>query len=201
VIVRHVGVLLAAGSGSRFGGDKLLAALPKATHLAPAGTPIGAAACRHLCAATPATIAVVRPGDERVAAALAACGARVVECANADDGMGASLAFGVASTPDAAGWIVALADMPWIAPATIERVVAALVDGAEIAAPAYRGERGHPVGFSRRYFGALSELHSDEGARSVVAANIDRLTLIEVDDPGVVRDVDLTGDLLRDSAP
>jgi molybdenum cofactor cytidylyltransferase len=200
VTAHYAGVLLAAGSGSRFGGDKLLAPLPRATHLAAAGTAIGVAACRHLRAALADTIAVVRPGDARVTAVLAECGARVVECPNASDGMGASLAFGVASARDAQGWIVALADMPWIAPATVEHVVSALANGADIAAPSYRGERGHPAGFSARYRDALLALKGDEGARSVLAANINRLTVIEVDDPGVVRDVDRASDLDRESA-
>ena len=75
----------------------------------------------HLVTALPDAIAVVRPGDTRLAQRLRDAGLRIVECAHADDGMGASLACGVAATADADGWVVALADMPWIAPATIAR--------------------------------------------------------------------------------
>src|SRR6185295_14306639 len=100
-----VGILLAAGRGLRFGGDKLLADL--------SGESIGVVACRNLLAAVPGVIAIVRPNDDALAAVLEATGARVIRCGNADQGMGASLACGVQSTIGAKGWLVTLADMPW----------------------------------------------------------------------------------------
>jgi len=193
--MRIVGILLAAGKGARFGGDKLLAPLRLAAVGIPAGTPIGMASCRHLVAALPETIAVVRPRDAELALALAAENARVIECARADEGMGASLACAVAAAPDADGWVVALADMPWIQPDTIRLVADALRGGADIAAPSYRDERGHPVGFARRHYAALAASRGDEGARVIVTANRDHLTLCATVDPGVVRDVDRLSDL------
>jgi molybdenum cofactor cytidylyltransferase len=193
--VRIVGILLAGGVGARFGGAKLLAPLPVASHGAAAHTPIGAAACIHLMAALNDVVAVTRPRDPMLVAALRDTGARVVECAQAHEGMGASLACGAAATVDADGWIVALADMPWIAPATIIRVVEALANGAEIVAPSYRGERGHPVGFAKSYGPLLASLTGDEGARAVIAARQWVVQLVEVDDPGILRDIDTPGDL------
>ena len=101
----------------------------------------------------------------------------------------------VAAAADADGWLVALADMPWIAPTSIVTVADALRGGAEIAAPAFRGERGHPVGFARKYGGLLSALTGDEGARTLVASRQWALQLLDVDDPGALRDVDLPSDL------
>lgn len=184
-----VGILLAAGRGVRFGGDKLAAPLPQASHGVAAGTPLGVAAALHLVAASTDAVAVVRPGD-RLTAALRGAGLRIVECANADDGMGASLACGVGATRGAGGWIIALADMPWIAPATIRAVANAIRNGADIVAPVHRGERGHPVGFAARHRDALCALTGDAGARSLLAAHAGAVTLLDVDDPGVVRDVD-----------
>jgi molybdenum cofactor cytidylyltransferase len=109
--------------------------------------------------------------------------------------MGVSLACGVMEAADADGWVIALADMPWIAPATIVAVADALKAGADIAAAAYQGRRAHPVGFARRHFAALSALTGDDGARSVVGAHLERLRMIHVDDDGVVRDVDTVADL------
>lgn len=192
---RIVGILLAAGAGARFGGGKLLAPLPASAHGVAAGTPIGAASARHLLAALGDVVAVVRPRDPQLTDALAGTGARVVECARADEGMGVSLAHAVAEVGDADGWVVALADMPWIAPATIDLVAAALRDGASLAAPAYRGTRGHPVGFAGAFGPQLRELTGDEGARSIVAAWTSSLRIVAVDDPGVLRDVDRPGDL------
>lgn len=193
--MRIVGILLAAGRGARFGGAKLLAPLPAASHGVGAGTPVGAAAATHLVAALNDVVAAVRPGDHLLHGALEATGARVVACPRADEGMGASLACAVAAAADADGWVVALGDMPWIAPATISAVADALRDGAEIAAPAYRGERGHPVGFARAYGPLLAALTGDEGARAIVGARKWMLRLIDGDDAGVLRDVDHPRDL------
>jgi len=188
-----VGILLAAGSGTRFGGHKLLAGLDGAGH----DDAVGVAACRNLVAAVPDVIAVVRPGDTALAAALAGAGARVVECRNAAEGMGASLACGVRASPDAQGWIVALADMPWIRPSTIAQVAAAIRSGAPLAAPFNAGERGHPVGFGKVCRSGLAALAADEGARAVAAAHRHAMVRIDVDDPGVLRDVDTPEDLGR----
>jgi molybdenum cofactor cytidylyltransferase len=192
--MRIVGVLLAAGSGTRFGGRKLLAPLPAAGGVA-ATVPLGVCAFRNLREALPDAIAVVRPGDDLLAGLLGAEGARVVLCARADEGMGASLACGVAAAADADGWVVALADMPWIRPATIAAVAAALARGSDIVAPMWNNERGHPVGFARRHYAALAALSGDEGARTIIAAHRSTLNLLEAGDAGVVRDVDTPADL------
>jgi molybdenum cofactor cytidylyltransferase len=195
--MRVVGILLAAGRGSRFGGDKLIAPLRTAALGVPAGTPLGVAAARNLVVALPDSVAVVRPGDDALSRLLAATGVRLVECASADDGMGTSLACGVAAAADADAWVVALADMPWIDPATIVKVADALRAGANITAPALRGRRGHPVGFSRLHHAALAALTGDLGARGVVEANTANIVQIDSDDAGILADVDRPQDLRR----
>jgi len=187
-----VGILLAAGSGVRFGGQKLLARLPSPEG---AGECVGVISCRHLVAAIPEVVAVVRSGDGALAAALGAAGAQVVRCDNADAGMGASLACAVMATPQAAGWVVALADMPWIAPESIARVAGAIAAGATVAAPFHRGLRGHPVGFARSCYAELAALSGDEGAKAIVATHRDAIVRIDVDDPGTVHDVDTPANL------
>jgi molybdenum cofactor cytidylyltransferase len=185
-----VGVLLAAGAGTRFGGGKLL-------HPLSDGRALAAHAARNLRAAIPDVIAVVRPGDFPLADVLEEEGCEVTMCADSVRGMGYSLAHGVASLRDAGGWVVALADMPRIRPATIETVAAAVSSGATLAAPSYRGERGHPVGFSAQLRDELMALSGDSGARSVLERHRDEMRLIECDDPGVVLDVDARADLTR----
>jgi molybdenum cofactor cytidylyltransferase len=91
--------------------------------------------------------------------------------------------------------VVALADMPYIKPETARIIARALSEGAAIAAPAYRGERGHPVGFARRFLDDLTGLRGDAGARDILKAHPDWITLYEVDDPGVLRDIDEPSDL------
>jgi len=193
--VRIVGILLAAGRSERFGRDKLVAPLLSSIDDIEAGTPIGVAACRHLAAAVPEVVAVVRSGDRVLAEMLRNPGARIVECARADEGMGASLACGVQTTPDADGWLIALADMPWIKPATIASLVSALEGGADIVAPSYNGERGHPVGFARRHYAALAALTGDEGARAIVAAHKQNLVLVDVGDERILADIDTPKDV------
>ncbi len=187
-----VGILLAAGRATRFRGDKLLARLGSGDL---PGEPLGVVALRHLRVAVPDVVAVVRPDDRALAAELGANGARIVRCADADDGMGASLACGVRASANAQGWIVALADMPWIAPATIARVAAAIAHGAPLAAPFHRGVRGHPVGFCHGCYEALAALTGDEGAKAIVVARADDLVRVDSDDEGVLRDVDVRGDM------
>jgi molybdenum cofactor cytidylyltransferase len=187
------GVLLAAGLGQRFDPSgirsKLLAPLPD-------GTPIAVAAARRLATATADVVAVVRPGAEKLAFLLNEAGCHVVFAPDAMRGMGASLATGVRASPDAGGWIVALADMPWIAPTTIEAVARALDgDDASIVAPVYCGTRGHPVGFASRHYDALAALDGDAGARALFAR--EPVTLLDVDDPAILRDVDTPTDLAQ----
>jgi len=187
------GILLAAGYSKRFGSNKLLQALPAGSPQA--GTPIALAAARHLLEALPDSIAVVRPRAQKLGKLLRDAGCSTVVCKNAADGMGTSLAAGVRAAPDADGWVIALADMPFVRPETIAKIVQAMEQGAAIAAPAIGGQRGHPVGFARAFFEALSSLKGDAGARDILKRHPDRIVLCEVDDPGVLRDIDQPSDL------
>lgn len=182
------GILLAAGAATRFGSNKLLAPLAD-------GAPMAVWAMRALHGAVDEVCAVVSPDSLPLADALGDAGARIVVCAGAASGMGASLACGVAALPDVDGWVVALADMPFVRPESIEVVVGALRDGAAIVVPRYRGRRGHPVGFSRVFREALLALNADTGGRDIIARNEAHVTWIEVDDPGVVRDIDTPADI------
>ncbi len=182
------GVLLAAGSGSRFGGGKLLARLAD-------GTPVAVRAARALRAAVDRALAVVRPGDSELGALLEAEGFEVLSFAGAADGMGASLAFGVSAAPGADGWLVALADMPWVRPETAIAVSDLLRRGALIAAPAFRGRRGHPVGFGCSLISELEGLRGDRGAREILVRHVDQITFLELDDESILLDIDELTDM------
>ena len=178
-----VGILLAAGSARRFGSHKLLHSLPD-------GVAVGVAAASTLLQAVPDAIAVVKPEDHALIDAFTQIGMRVVENTCADEGMGTSLAAGINATSSADGWLIVLADMPWIQPATIEALVNQLKNGASMVAPVYQGQRGHPVGFSARWQQPLRALSGDKGARDLIANNPDELELLTVEDAGVLKDID-----------
>lgn len=190
---KPIGVLLAAGVGTRYDPAgrrlKLLQPSQKGLHV---GLPIAAAAARNLRVAAERIVAVVRsidqPHQPRLHELLTLEGCQLVVCENASDGIGTSLACAVNATQGAAGWIVALADMPEIDPATIKRVADALYAGHTTAAPIFRGQRGHPVGFAALCQHELLSCSGDEGARAVLRKFAPHL--IEVDDAGVLVDID-----------
>ena len=188
----HYAILLAAGDGSRFdplgNHDKLLQALDD-------GCGVAVTAAANLLAVMPRVLAVVRPGNHQLQAELRAIGCEVTICGEAAGGMGASLAHAIAKTDTAAGWIIALADMPYVRPSTIRALLDALRSGADIAAPSCHGRRGNPVGFSRLYLSHLLALSGDEGARQLLQT--EPVQLVQVDDPGIHRDIDRPQDLLH----
>ncbi|HAL39197.1 MAG TPA: molybdopterin-guanine dinucleotide biosynthesis protein MobA [Polaromonas sp.] len=111
-------------------------------------------------------------------------------------GMGDSIAAAVRttlqSTPQATGWLILPGDLPLIQSDTL-RAVAAALNGHDVAMPIYRGQRGHPVGFSARCGLALLNLKGNQGAALVVRS----YTAIEliVNDVGCVTDIDTVDDL------
>ena len=184
-----VAILLAAGSATRFGSDKLLHALPHEV-------PIAVQSARHLKAVfSERVLAVVRPDATRLKEVLEKEDCQVVVCGNAAEGMGASLACAVRAARDAEGFLVALADMPFIRSSTIAAVRDALAAGAPLVAPYFRARRGHPVGIAATFRRELESLEGDEGARKIIAANEASLRKIPVGDPGVLRDIDRPADL------
>lgn len=182
------GILLAAGSGSRFGGDKLL-------HPLSDGTPIGVASLRNLQKALPDVVAVVRSGDSRLGDLLRTEGANVVVCEDAGQGMSRSLVCAIGARREAHGWVIALGDMPFLQAHTIGMIAKRLAHTDRIVIPVYRGERGHPVGFGRSYRDELLALQGDEGARSVIARHRTDLEIVDCGDRGILRDVDTPTDL------
>lgn len=183
-----VGILLAAGSARRFG-------VPKLLHPLPGGVAIGVAAANAMQQSIPNTVAVVQPGDHALIEAFTEIGMQVVENARADEGMGTSLAAGISTAVGADGWVIALADMPWIEPDTITELVNRMKKGASMVAPVYHGQRGHPVGFSSRWQQQLLALSGDKGARDFIVDYSDELELLITEDAGVLKDVDHPQDL------
>ena len=181
-----VGLLLAAGSASRFGSDKL-------RHPLLHGVPIALQALRNLKPEVDEVFAVVKPGDD---AGLFAAECKTVVCERATEGMGASLACAVREAGKRDAYLVALADMPYIRRTSIAAVRQALEGGAALVAPYWHARRGHPVGIAGRFYEQLLALGGDEGAKSILGAHARELVKIPIGDPGVIRDIDTPADLL-----
>ncbi|NMG31579.1 nucleotidyltransferase family protein [Aromatoleum evansii] len=183
-----VGILLAAGQGSRFGSNKLC-------HPLPDGTPVALRSVLNLREALGEVLAVVRPEDAVLRAHFDQALIPYVQCADAGEGMAATLACGIRETHEAAGWVIALGDMPYMRPDTVAAVAGRICDGALLAAPFFQGQRGHPVGFAAALRDELLALEGDEGARRVILAHKEQLRRIDCDDPGILADIDVPADV------
>ena len=188
-----VGVLLAAGRGSRFAaaGRKLLALMPD-------GRTMLAVSAHNMRAALDEVVIVVRDEPlliEHASKIAVEFDCRVVVNTQADEGMATSIACGVAASLDADGWLVGLADMPCILPSSIATVARALETNRGMVVPVHQQQRGHPVGFDRAFMDELRRLAGDRGARDLLARHTDRITLVEINDAGILLDIDTPADM------
>ena len=183
------GILLAAGQSARFGSDKLLYPLGN-------GKTIAQQAAETIIQACPDSIAVINNNTaSQLVEILTDDGFNVIENHHAEDGMGSSIACGVKALSNSEACLIALADMPFIKPATIKTVLQLFKNTKCIISPKHKDRRGHPVLFSKHFFFELTQLNGEKGARDVIENNREYLILVDVDDAGIVRDIDIKDDL------
>lgn len=189
---RVAGVLLAAGTSSRYGErNKLLEPVD--------GEPMVRRAARTLLEAGLDPVVIVL-GHEvgRIEEVLSALGDGLDVVRNPDyaDGQATSVARGVEALPaDVDAAIFSLGDMPWVSADTVGLLLDAYRAGAGTAlAAAVEGERGNPVLWDARHFAALADQSGDVGGRDLLLST-EGAALVETGDPGVRRDVDRPGDL------
>lgn len=180
-------VVLAAGAGSRFQGTSHKLEQPLADSCV-----LGQTLRHALESQLPVLVVTTAPLVSLVAGQLAGRDILVVDAADARRGMGHSIAAGVAERSFASGWLVLPGDMPLVRPSTLVAVAAALADHA-VAYAQHQGRRGHPVAFAAELYSELVVLDGDEGARRLVARY--PAHGVDVDDPGVLVDVDTVADL------
>ncbi len=180
-------VVLAAGKGSRFKGPahKLEQSLGDLSVL---GSSLRNAVESHLPVQVVTTAALAAEAARWVAAEHVL----VLPQTDGEFGMGHSIAAGVAACADSPGWLLLPADMPLVRPATLLAVAAAL-EHHGVAYAQHRGRRGHPVGFAAELYSELMHLSGDEGARRIIARY--PAMAVDVEDPGVLVDVDTEADL------
>lgn len=175
-------LLLAAGVSRRFGSDKRQALLPGGLSLLE--TSITAIQASGL----PLQVCVAA-ADEMLARALLGRGIETRVCLRAGEGMGATLAEGVAGLPAWDAILVALADMPLIRPASYSQV-AACASRDRICVPRRDGKRGHPVAFGAAFRDELAQCDGDHGARWVIDRHPQAIHWLDLDDPGIFLDID-----------
>jgi molybdenum cofactor cytidylyltransferase len=189
-------IVLAAGRSQRFGKEN------KLLHLID-GEPMVRVSVGNLLRVGLGHVVVVTGHDaDAVERALNGLDVKCERNATPWAGMGNSLAAGANAVPDDVEAVaIVLADMPALKPETIGGQIDQFKpeSGNDIAVPVFEGRRGHPVVFGHRYLGALRALSGDQGARSVLSENPERVQTIEVEDAGVLKDVDTPGDLSADS--
>ncbi|MBB1201434.1 nucleotidyltransferase family protein [Enterobacteriaceae bacterium 89] len=180
-------IIAAAGCGARFTqaggkGNKLNADLH-------ADTLFSATLTQALASGLPVHV-VTRPDNAGV---QKVCQRRHVAYTLLDSpGLGHSIAAGVAATPEWAGWLIHLADMPYVEADVFCRVATALSEH-DVARPCYQHAPGHPVGFSHLLRDGLLALEGDEGARSLLAQY--PAFRLETRCAGVIQDIDLPSQL------
>jgi molybdenum cofactor cytidylyltransferase len=187
-------VVLAAGPGRRFAGaeHKLQQPLFQTTVL-------GATLRHALDSGLPLVVVTTARLAPLASSLVAAKDVLVLDEAGTRRGIGHSIAAGVSERAASPGWLVLPGDMPLVTPATLRAVAKALAEHP-VACAQYRGRRGYPVGFAAELYSELAVLTGDDGARRLIARY--PVHGKEVDDPGVLVDVDTVADLaaLREKA-
>lgn len=180
-------VVPAAGRGIRFGGPQHKLEQPFG-----GGTVLGTTLRHAIQTQLPVIVVTSATLAPLVGQQLAARDIVVLSDGEAARGMGYTIAAGVAARSGAPGWLVLPGDMPLVLPDTLLAVATAL-EQHPVAYAQYKGRRGHPVGFAAELYSELILLDNDDGARRVLARYPAHGQ--EVDDPGVLMDVDTPADL------
>lgn len=110
----------------------------------------------------------------------------------ASGGLGESIAAGVAATADWEGWLIHLADMPFVAPQIFLQVAEALREHP-IVRPCFQLQPGHPVGFCATLRKQLCALRGDNGARELLRQG--QVHWLHLDQQTIVQDIDLPSQL------
>ncbi|MBC7938679.1 MAG: nucleotidyltransferase family protein [Chitinophagaceae bacterium] len=182
-------VVPAAGSGSRFGAER-----HKLEQDFGAGSVLGSTLRNAIASQLPVMVVTTEPLVAQAAGQLAQRDIVVLSAEDAARGMAHTIAVGIAERSGAPGWLVLPGDMPLVRPGTLLAVAKALEHHPVVYAQ-HRGRRGHPVGFAAELYSELVMLTGDDGARRVLLRYPAHGE--EVDDPGVLLDVDTPADLAR----
>lgn len=182
---RFAGVIPAAGASVRMGRPKALMRVDGKSFLDRTVAALRGGGCDPV-------LAVVAQGDEDAAREAVASGAGVLVNPDPGEGPITSLRLAIEALGDGVAGLVYLpVDHPLVRADTIRSLLdAARAQDAPLTLPAFDGERGHPAVFGASLFAELADPALQGGARTVAHRHLDGALLVEVDDAGVVTDID-----------
>jgi molybdenum cofactor cytidylyltransferase len=182
-------VILAAGASRRFGKAKLLEPLP-------CGEAVLHATVRVYASVFPSVLVVVQPDQPEVETLLSDLPVQTVQSPNWTAGMSQSLIAGVRANPSAAGWLIALGDMPHTRAETVGEIVS-LAHAERIVQPSCNGRAGNPVLFGSSFYSELLTLRGDVGGKALLERYREQVITCTTSDFGVLHDIDRPVDLVR----
>jgi molybdenum cofactor cytidylyltransferase len=183
-------IILAAGGSSRMGQAKQLLPLGESTVLAKTIENTRSAAVDEL-------VLVLGASAEEIRRQLPLQGLKVVINQTYQQGMASSLRAGLSAVDHDAALIV-LGDQPFLRPQTLDRIIAEYRHSrAKIVIPTYRGDRGNPVLLDRSLFAEVMALEGDIGCRAIFHNHLEEIMKVEVDDEGILLDLDRPEDYDR----
>lgn len=179
-------VILAAGTSSRMGANKLLVEL--------GGEPLIRHAARAALASQAGRVVVVTGNmAAEVRAALDGLEVELVHNPDYATGMASSLRTGVKAIDGARGAMICLGDMPKLTALHLDALIhafSAADDDRAIVVPTFERKRGNPVVWGRAHFAAIDALTGDVGARSLLERNLADVRMVALDDEAILVDVD-----------
>ncbi|MBM4433672.1 MAG: nucleotidyltransferase family protein [Chloroflexi bacterium] len=186
--MKPVGLVPAAGFAERFGSDKLLVKVGE--------RPMIEATVRSLLeGGVEKVVVVVPPLAEDIKSALTPVkGVTLVANDARERGMFSSIQAG-AREADGDPILVLPGDQPWVEPATVAALLARYAEAEAIVSPRFNGKRGHPVVIPGKYRGEIVDAKEGATLHDILKTHAGERVDMDVYDRGVVRDVDVPGDL------
>jgi molybdenum cofactor cytidylyltransferase len=177
-------MVLAAGFSRRFGTSKQLARLPN-------GKTVLEQTLLNLSSVTSNILLVTRA---EISPTTEHLGIKSCVCDNADQGMGASLAYGMTQIPDWEAVMICLGDMPFMSGDSYQKLLAA-ADADRIIVPTLGSQTANPCVFGQRFYSELKLLQGDSGGRSIIKRHPDSVIALPMTDQGLLQDIDTPADL------
>ncbi len=181
------GVVLAAGYSRRFTGDKTLLTVD--------GMPLSAHIGLKLSEILANVVIIVNEENHSLREHLEKYQLKyIINYSKKNTGIGSSISVAVSSSGSSDGWLFCLGDMPFVKSSTYLGVLKNLQRSDDIVVPRFNKLPGNPVGFGCKYKSQLINKLGDTGAKSIVNNNSGCVTYLDVQDEGIIMDIDTRQD-------